>query len=211
MTAAPDLTDRRAALKARHRRAIVAAAESLIAETGGLGFTIDDLARRADISRRTVFNHFASIDDIVTEVFSDTLGAIVDSLERIDPAGDDPASLLDELAQALRATDLVTPMAYLTRSLRSQDDRSPQFAVALVRVLGQVGDRLATAMVARHPRADLLDVHLLVNAVISGLVVLHQHWDAATGACDDDDARQVWARLVDRLVENTRHGYGRMP
>ena len=46
---------------------------------------------------------------------------------------------VSELGQALRTTDLVTPMAYLTRSLRSQDERSPQFAVALVRVLSQVG------------------------------------------------------------------------
>ena len=206
MTEAP--TDRRVALKARHRQAIVDAAAALIAETGGLRFTIDDLARRADVSRRTVFNHFASVDDIVAEVFGDVIGTLVASYERESgAAGDDRAVVFDELARAVRSTDLVAPMAFLTQSLRSHDEHSPAIATVLVRVLDAARGRLAAAVLARHPGADVLDVHLLVNAVVSGVLVLHRHWDAATGAVDDEPSRAVWAGLVDRLLDRTGHGF----
>ncbi|WP_258724134.1 helix-turn-helix domain-containing protein [Cellulomonas sp. NS3] len=233
MTEAP--TDRRVALKARHRQAIVDAAAALIAETGGLRFTIDDLARRADVSRRTVFNHFASVDDIVAEVFGDVIGTLVASYEResgTSPSahargpvgrGDDArgplghgdrersadgrAVVFDELARAVRSTDLVAPMAFLTQSLRSHDEHSPAIATVLLRVLDAARGRLAAAVLVRHPGADVLDVHLLVNAVVSGVLVLHRHWDAATGAVDDEPSRAVWAALVDRLLDRTGHGF----
>jgi TetR/AcrR family transcriptional regulator of autoinduction and epiphytic fitness len=206
VTEAP--TDRRVALKARHRQAIVDAAAALIAETGGVRFTIDDLARRADVSRRTVFNHFTSVDDIVAEVFGDVVRSLVDSYERGSAAGDDSrGALLDELVHAVRTTDLVAPMAFLTQSLRSHDDRSSRLAAVLVRVLDVGRERLAAAVLARHPGADVLDVHLLVDALFSGLLVLHRHWDAQTGAADDAGSRAVWDALVDRLVARTRHGF----
>lgn len=217
MTEAP--TDRRVALKARHRQAIVDAAAALIAETGGLRFTIDDLARRADVSRRTVFNHFASVDDIVAEVFGDVIGTLVASYERESatptagrgrgPGGEDDgrAQVFDELARAVRSTDLVAPMAFLTQSLRSHDEHSPAIAAVLVRVLDAARSRLAAAVLARHPAADVLDVDLLVNAVVSGFLVLHRHWDAQTGAVDDEPSRAAWAVLVDRLLDRTGRGF----
>jgi AcrR family transcriptional regulator len=42
------------------RRAIAAAARALAEERGVDGFTVDDIAERADVSTRTVFNHFAT-------------------------------------------------------------------------------------------------------------------------------------------------------
>ncbi|MEK8226313.1 TetR/AcrR family transcriptional regulator [Oerskovia sp. M15] len=75
--------DRRAALKARHRRAIVDAAAALIGESGGTDFSVDELAGRADVSRRTVFNHFGSLDEVVTEVCSEVVGAALDRLDAI--------------------------------------------------------------------------------------------------------------------------------
>lgn len=61
-------TDRRAALKAKHRAAILQAARDLVDERGGREFSVDDLAARADIARRTVFNHFASLDEVLLAV-----------------------------------------------------------------------------------------------------------------------------------------------
>lgn len=204
-------TDRRVALKARHRQAIVDAAAALIAETGGLRFTIDDLARRADVSRRTVFNHFASVDDIVAEVFGDVIGTLVESYERAAREaghGDDSsATVFDELTRAVRSTDLVAPMAFLTQSLRSHDERSPVLAPVLARVFDTGRARLAAAVLAQHPHADVLDVDLLVDTFVSGVRVLHRHWDAATGAVDDAGSRRAWAGLVDRLVEHTGRGF----
>ena len=199
----------RAPVKLRHRRAIVDAAAALLEEREGLHFTIDDLALRAGLSRRTVFNHFSSVDDILASVFADVIGTLVDTYDEVPPSGDDTASVFDELAQAVRSTDLVPPMAYLTRSLRSEHQASPRLAPVLLRVLSEVTERLVTAVRTRHPSADVLDVHLLVNGIIAGLFVLHRHWWAATGATDDEHSRRVWQELLERLLDGVGRGHRR--
>lgn len=203
--------NRRAALKERHRDAIVTAAASLMAERGATGFTVDDLAARADVSRRTVFNHFASVDDIVSAVCADVLSGVVDSVvaqvATVPAAGGSASAMFDEVAYALRTTDLVTPMAYLTRTLGAPDEQSTWRAALMLRSFHEVSERFAAAMAARHPDADLLDVQLLVNSLMSGLMMLYGHWFVVTGATEDDAARHVWADLVDRLIETVRNGY----
>lgn len=205
--------DRRAALKERHREAILAAADELLHEGGAGSFTVDDLADRADVARRTVFNHFASVDEIVTCVCSDVLGGVIDEFVSRTPcppaAEGSTTTILDEVAGALRSTDLVDPMAFLTRALCVYEPDSPPVASLLLRVFGELSRRLTTAITDRHPRADPIEVELLVGAVTSGLVVIHRAWWERTGAAADDAAREVWAELLDRLISVTRAGYGR--
>jgi AcrR family transcriptional regulator len=203
--------DRRAQIRERHHRAIIDAAAALLDAKGVAGFTVDELADRADVSRRTVFNHFASVDDIVIAVCSEVLGDVV---ERIESEASPPAtaarpSVFDEVAQVLRSTDLVTPIAYLTRVLCTPDDEpSERQALVLLRAFTEVSERLSAEMLRRHPDADVLTSRLLVSSLMGGLVVLHTHWLAATGGTDDPQSRVVWDDLLERLIELTRVGYG---
>jgi len=71
--------DRRSALKARHRQAIVDAARRLIDAHQGPRFSVDELAAEADVSRRTVFNHFDSLDDVILAACTEILDAVVAS------------------------------------------------------------------------------------------------------------------------------------
>lgn len=211
--------DRRLALKQRSRQAIVEAAAALLEEHGGLRFTVDQLAERADVSRRTIFNHFATLDDVVTAVCSDVLGGLVDTFVAnalAVPADDDtPAVMFAEVATALRTTELVGPMAYLTRTLggatRRVDLEAPWTAVLLLRSFDEVSRRFADAMAVRHPSAETLEVHLLVNALVSGLIVLYYHWLADTGATDDDASREVWDAYLERMLTVVGTGYGAAP
>ena len=81
--------DRRTELKARYRQAILDAADSLICERGKPQFSVDELAERADVSRRTVFNHFSSLDDVIMTTCTQVLRATVDEFrgDGIHPAG----------------------------------------------------------------------------------------------------------------------------
>lgn len=210
--------DRRAVLKARHRQAIVDAAAALLEERGGLRFTVDQLAERADVSRRTVFNYFATLDDVVIAVGSDVLGGLVDTFVANavapPPADDTPAAMFAEIVHAIRTTELVGPMAYLTRSLGGPDRvdaESPWVATLLLRAFSEVNRRFAAAMTVRHTGAAVLDVHLLVNSLMSGLIVLYHHWYAATGATDDDASRRAWDAYVEGLVTTIGTGYGAAP
>ncbi|PDP88598.1 TetR family transcriptional regulator [Glycomyces fuscus] len=207
----PAPRDRREALKSRHRRAIVDAAAALMTERGDTGFTVDRLAERADVSRRTVFNHFRSLDDIVLEVFGEMLEAIVDSIEANlgAAAGDHAGNMFDEFAAAIRRTDLVTPVTRLKGFLRQQGhEPAPSQAALFERAINDVGARLTAIMTRRHPDADPLVVDLMCGAVISGGTVMVQRWEQATGGVDSDDSRRVWADLLDRMLALTRDGYG---
>ncbi len=202
--------DRRARIRERHHRAIIDAAASLLDAKGADGFTVDELAKRAEVSRRTVFNHFASVDDIVIAVCTEVLGDVVETFEsrRSASAGTTHASVFEELAEALRSTDLVNPIAYLTRVLRTPDDKpSQRQAVVLLRAFTEVSQRLSAEMLRRHPEADELTTRLLVSSLIGGLVVLHNHWLAATGGSADTASRAVWDELIDQLIVRTRDGY----
>lgn len=202
-------TDRRAVLKNRHRQAIVDAAAALLDERSGTDFTVDELAQRADVSRRTIFNHFASVDDVVTEVCGDALSSVVESLAAV-PAGDGPeTSMIEEMAAAFRSADFVGPMSYLTRVLGCPDqDPSPHQALMTLRVFTDVSDRLLGAMLRRRPDADKLALHLLVGSLAGGVGVLYHHWAAETGAVDTPESRQIWARHLERLIEAVRDGHG---
>lgn len=207
------MPDRRTALKERHRQAIVDAAAALIAEADGTDFTVDELAVRADVSRRTIFNHFAGVDDVIAAVCGDVLGTIAESLEAragscaIDLAAD-PADLLEAIAAALRETDLVGPMSYLTRVLGgARGDVPPRRAVMLLQALGAVAERMVAELDRRHPEVDPVGVHLLVSSVMGGLAVIHRHWTESTGAVDTPESRLVWDALLDRLIDATRDGY----
>jgi AcrR family transcriptional regulator len=59
-----ELQNRRAQKKARTRETIRAAAQRLFAEQGFDGVTIADVARAADVAVQTVFNHFATKEEL---------------------------------------------------------------------------------------------------------------------------------------------------
>ncbi|MFE6234501.1 TetR/AcrR family transcriptional regulator [Cellulosimicrobium sp. NPDC057862] len=201
--------DRRTALRARHRRAIVGAATSLMEENGGARFTVDELAARADVARRTIFNHFASLDDVVVEVCEDVLGTVVDALgaSAAEP-GTDRTTPLDDLTAALRSTDLVGPMAYLTRALGgTATEPTPRVTTMVVRTFTHLAERLVAETTRRHPDVDPLEIEMLVAALMAGVLVIQRRWWAATGAADDDASRRTWDDLLDQLVTRTRTGH----
>lgn len=204
--------DRRARLKARTRRSIVDAAAALMHATRGVDFTVDELAAQADVSRRTVFNHFASIDDVIAAVLADAFHGVVEALEAAEPPRADHPQLAvaDDAARALRATDLVPALSSLTRGLgladwAACDDDAPANIPAhevmlLMRSLAGTSDDLAAALHRRHPGADRLDVDLVVGSLMSSLVVLHRYWLAETGGGDDERSRAAWSALLDRML-----------
>jgi AcrR family transcriptional regulator len=78
---------REAASKERRRARIVQAATELLDERGAEGFSVDEVAARAGVSRRTVFNHFGSIDHLVVAVGTEMLRGLIDSLRLGPTAG----------------------------------------------------------------------------------------------------------------------------
>jgi TetR/AcrR family transcriptional regulator, regulator of autoinduction and epiphytic fitness len=200
--------DRRAALKARHRAAILAAARALIEERGGPAFGVDELADRADVARRTVFNHFTGLDDVLLTVGEEVLDVVVeDFLAQVaaTPVGSgDRSAMFDELAQGLRSSDLPAAIAAIVRILGGQNVIGGRLQTA---AFARVGTRLLAEVARRNPGADPLDAELLVSSLISGITVIAQHWIARTAGRTDAAARTEWDRLLTRLLDSIRSGY----
>ena len=207
----PGPPDRRAALKARHRRAILDAAKALITEDGATRFSVDQLAERADVSRRTIFNHFVSIDDVVTTVCTEVLGVVIDTFRQLvtaAPVGPGSrASMFATVAAALRATDVPGTIAFLWRALGGFDTSDPRPRQIFNATFARTTADLAHELAERNAGLDRLEAELLVSSLMHGTEVIAQHWLTVTGAATDDAARALWEELLDRLIESIRAGY----
>ena len=105
-------TDKREATKWRNRRAIVGAAAQLTAEHGIDGFSVESLAERAGVSRRTIFNHFSSVDEAIFASFASKVDQLYEEVEKA--LGGEPFATLSEaclaFTAALRSVDILTPV-----------------------------------------------------------------------------------------------------
>ncbi|MBW6435662.1 TetR/AcrR family transcriptional regulator [Actinoplanes hulinensis] len=202
MTTVP--IDRRAALKARHRRAILDAADSLIGE--GVRFSVDQLAERADVSRRTIFNHFSSIDDVVTTVCTEMLGVVIDRFRSTVTSGE-RASMFDDVAAALRDTDVPGIIAYLWRALGGFAPGDPRATQIFQATFTRTSEEMARELARRYPGVDPIDAAILVSSLMNGTVVIATHWIATTSAATDGESRDLWRDLLERLIATVRTGY----
>ena len=206
--------DRRAALKARHRQAILDAADALIRERGNPRFSVDELAERADVSRRTVFNHFASLDDIVVTTCTQLLTGTVEEFRAAtgSPAANDGSreALLDEFAAGMSRLDLPSVISYLAGVLFDEgaDGRSNS---VMHDVFTRTTEQMSREIAARATPADELEVEILVGSLMNGVAVIARRWNEETGGTLDAASRERWSELLGRLIATVRSGYGRPP
>jgi AcrR family transcriptional regulator len=83
--------------KARMRRHIAAAAARLFAEHGYERVSVSDVARAAEVAEQTVYNHFGSKEQLVTDRDEEVQDRLC-SLIRARPPGTTPAAAVREYA-----------------------------------------------------------------------------------------------------------------
>jgi AcrR family transcriptional regulator len=202
--------DRRAALKARHREAILSAADALIRERGKPHFSVDELAERADVARRTVFNHFASLDEIVMITCTRVLmNAVAEfrAATAATPVGDGSRfSLFSEITSAVRGMDLPAVVSYLWGVLAQEGDDGRSENV-LQDVFTRTTEQLSQELAQRTTELDDLETEILVSSLMNGIAIVSRHWIAQTGGTVDSRSRILWNDLMDRLVATVRTGY----
>ncbi len=202
--------DRRSALKARHRQAIVDAARRLIDAHQGPRFSVDELAAEADVSRRTVFNHFDSLDDVILAACTEILDAVVASFRGATASGRGGGgveTVFEEIVHAVRSTDLPQLTAYLWSALgglEAPPDRQQRFMQV---ALSRVADDLTLEVLRRNPAVDPLDAELLISSLLHGVAVIARRWVDEFGGATSPAARRSWDHLLDRLVSRLRTGF----
>ena len=207
-------TDRRTALKARHREAILDAADALIRERGNPRFSVDELAERADVARRTVFNHFASLDDVVVTTCTRLLTGTVEEFRALTGEAlvnvGSRESLLPDLVAGMSRIDLPAVISYLAGILHEEGTDGRSHSV-MQDVFTRTSEQFSREMAARSAPADQLEVEILVGSLLNGVSVIARHWIESTGGVLDADSRAVWTELLDRLVTALRSGHGAHP
>ena len=218
VTDAPPTDDRRSHLRGQRHVAIVEAARTLAAEHGAAGFTVEGVARAAGVSRRTVFNHFAGIDQLLVavceQIFTEVTVELLEGLDRGTvalPEGEAGSrAALAALCESTRAVDLPAAIAAVHRVLGAPDpgdERADAIArTALEHVVGRLRERL----VARAPGVDPLDLELTLTLLTSGLATIGRRWvedhpDLPTEV--PQHARTDWDHLLDRLLRRLRTGH----
>jgi AcrR family transcriptional regulator len=207
MPATTGPVDRRAALKAKSRQAILDAAASLMERRRTTDFSVDELAAAADVSRRTVFNHFAGLEDVITEVAGQMLTDVVDRMSaQAADAEREPDTVLADLVATSSGEQLVPVVAELFDILGGGDGPQPgnREAFLMQRAFNLFTERMTGAMTRRHPETDPLAVRLLVAAFCGGLLGFVHLWIEETGAVDTPDSRRAWDRLVASVTEVLR-------
>jgi AcrR family transcriptional regulator len=102
-TIAPEMTPSRPRLAAsmlRRRQNILDAAVDLFQERGYLGTTVDDIAARAGVTKRTVYHHMGSKEHILSEIHSQFIDEGLSRWEAIAEAGGTATDVLQALIEA---------------------------------------------------------------------------------------------------------------
>ena len=197
-------TPRRPTRTDRTRQALADAAVQIVASDGIDALTADRIAAAAGVSRRTLFNHFDRVEDVLTASVEDLVA------ETIDAVVERPAH--EPLRAALCAVleDIVDSPAFAqVRDLERAAATSP----ATRRFLLEFGDRQAAAIeegLRRRigPDADPVYVSTLAGAAAAVLgratrLAVESPTAAGAGAADHHIAliRQAFDLLFDGFDE----------
>ncbi|MEQ8842223.1 MAG: TetR/AcrR family transcriptional regulator [Acidimicrobiales bacterium] len=193
------MKDLRTRQRALGRQAIVDACAALVTERHHLDFTMKEVAERAGVSLRTLYNHFATREDML-----DALGEVVN--ERTRALGQRQAADLETLADF---TDAVAINSTIFEQLGGISEAFAQMP------LGNVGgdrDRAARTaqltefLAAQMPSAPTADANAI--AIMLRHLASHRSWFWLTkeyGLTSDDVARLVnWA--TETLIDAAEHG-----
>jgi AcrR family transcriptional regulator len=188
----------------RSRQALTDAAVQIVAADGIDGLSADRIAAVAGVSRRTLFNHFDRVEDVLTASVEDLMAETIDAV--MERPSDEPL----RVALCAVLEDIVDSPAFAQiRDLERAAATSP----ATRRVLLEFGDRQATAMeegLRRRigPHADPVYVSTLAGAAAAVLgratrLAVEGPTTTGTGATDHHIAliRQAFDLLFDGFDE----------
>ncbi len=148
--AQPQATEsRNARRKRRNRQALVEAAHAVMAEKGIDAATMSEIAELADVGAGTVYNYFASKDDLAMRVMEEVMDRLAQRIEAVTDTFDDPGQVYAfGIRNVMKAATTDRRWSWLLR-------RSEVIADAMYRVMGPYAIRdLRNAVAAGRYRVE---------------------------------------------------------
>jgi AcrR family transcriptional regulator len=130
MAQAQDSETRNERRKRRNRQALVEAAHTVMAEKGIDAATMSEIADLADVGAGTVYNYFASKDDLAMRVMEEVMDRLARRIEAVTDTFDDPGQVYAfGIRNVMKAATTDRRWSWLLR-------RSEVIADAMYRVMG---------------------------------------------------------------------------
>ncbi|MGV9451728.1 TetR/AcrR family transcriptional regulator [Streptomyces sp. NPDC003635] len=184
--------DRRQRKARQTRDALATAALDLILERGLAGTTVEEIAERADVTRRTFSRHFTGKEDAALD-FVRGDGDRINALLRTRPAAEPPL-LAYRLAVRAWLADQQNPAWHLRprmRELLALVDREPALFAAYERIRVDAQEESIRIIADRLGTDDVRDVRpaVVVDAAAGVLTAALRNWarrgdDPESGAAD---------------------------
>ena len=202
MTKPPTLSDRK-------RDAILRAAADCFRDEGFQGTTMDRVAERALVSKRTVYNHFPSKDILFDVVIDQAWAQLVPRSEPLPPPTTSIEERLRTFARRRIDTLLAPQLVGLIRVVLGESVRTPELARAYMGLRderGQLGLKglLSDEVQRGRLRIDQID---LAASQYWGLILGPLFWPRVLGmrSSPDDTERDL---VVDEAVALFLSRYG---
>ncbi len=197
--------------KGDSRTLILHAARSLVLQKRGDPFTGDEVASLAGVSRRTVFNHFDSMDDILVSSCLAEIQHAVDQVTppemSIDPSVTDAADVFHRFVELLARADLAAVSGYIRLAVGDAAVMTPRQTQRLAAAFSRIEADLAAVMTKRYPSAPALDVRLAVMSVIHSLELVAAQWQPADPLELSSEDLRRWNVLFEYVTNRIAMGY----
>lgn len=193
---------RRELNKARTRQALLDAVKVLSRDKGVDRVTVDDIADRAGVSRRTFFNYFSGIEGAVAEATAAPVQRLVEAFLR-QPLGGDP---LGEIIAAVRET----PVDQGLLGWQPADPGAAEGGLghrAHLRLWQHHEDWLAAVLTERLADADPLRARTLAATVMTLFETVEKAWRTQSAGLSDADAVALFNTELIRALEHARAGW----
>lgn len=156
-------TQSRTARGADTREAILFAGKDVFLEEGYEGASMDRIAERAGVTKRTVYAHFASKHVLFSEAVARGCANVMGQMLRPDQLGPDPRAGLFLMLRTARELMLSPGCVRLERVVAAEAERHPEFA-ARVRAAFDTGEKLLREALDGWVAAGRLNPHDTVLA-----------------------------------------------
>lgn len=196
---------RRERNKIATRRAIGRAALSLMEELGYDCVTIDQVADRADVSRRTFFNYFSSLNDALHDHNTWIFEYAAELLQKQSPDLPVMDATLDVLHQVLQE-DLLEKAAYLA----IHGESIPSLQVTGLATWSQSVRFITPHLVAKYPEKDPFVIAVFAQAVLGACSAAFSDWaQKVTDQFSAEDVARLGKQLT-RAMELVRDGFSEL-
>ncbi len=186
--------------------AILEATSDAIYERG-LNVSMDEIARRAGVSKQTVYNHYGSKSELVRALIGRRVDSISSALE-VPGALGRPQDALADYARALLETLLMPRGVTLIRLIISSVTAEPDLAQTVFKAGPRASRVTLAAFLARETAAGRLAIDDVDEAAdfFAGMVVSHRQLSLLLGLPSDLTAARI-ERLATEAARRFMRAY----